>query len=501
MNGGDAGLDELFDRDADSRLLERRRREELGLAALPPPPSSTPARFGAESMVGDNPPTAPRRAVLRVAVAARPDRALIPGAVVTVVVSLHDDGDVDAHEVVLRVLAPPGAEPVAGSFACDDAPLDGDALLGEGLAIGTVAAGHQLRVRFALRVLPGTEPLDVAVHAGAPGVPTISGPALRLSRRAGHAAIDRPRPFFELESGETDDELRASSMPQTEPAPVTDARVDALIDETAAPNALEIEPELEREPERELTPEPKRRLKPKTTSKSPKRVRKRAAPREHQAAPAAEAESAPEFTLLRSLEPDEVRALERVFAGGVPHGLAGLALLSSIAAVDAPVGDSLGVRDFARSVSAALPRALVAARLQRATPPVVTRQALAAIRPFALAPAGHVGSDGPLLALRLDERGLGALRAVLDRDLEDLFLRGVQVLLAVCPRALENVASETAERAGEALATYRVAAGAWLMRVTVRRSVDRGYDPLTADDPLLHDAGRALVGALRDAVA
>jgi hypothetical protein len=133
-------------------------------------------------------------------------------------------------------------------------------------------------------------------------------------------------------------------------------------------------------------------------------------------------------------------------------------------------------------------------------PPVVTREALGTIRPFALAPAGHVGGDGPLLALRLDERGLDALRAVLARDLDDVFLRGVQVLLAVCPRGLEGVSPETAERAAEALATYRVAAGAWLMRVTVRRAVDRGYDPLTADDPLLHDAGRGLVTALRDAV-
>jgi len=32
MNGRDVDLDDLFDRDADGRLLERRRREELGLA-------------------------------------------------------------------------------------------------------------------------------------------------------------------------------------------------------------------------------------------------------------------------------------------------------------------------------------------------------------------------------------------------------------------------------------------------------------------------------------
>jgi hypothetical protein len=177
-----------------------------------------------------------------------------------------------------------------------------------------------------------------------------------------------------------------------------------------------------------------------------------------------------------------------------------MALLSSIAAIDAPLGESLGVRSFARSVSAALPRALVASKLQKVTPPVVTRQTLALIRPYGLAPEGFVAGEGPQLALRLDARGLDALRAVLERDLDDPFLRGVQVLLAVCPRTLENVASGSTERASEALATYRVAAGAWLMRVTVRRTVDHRYNPLTAADPLMYEAGRTLVGVLRDCV-
>ena len=55
-------------------------------------------------------------------------------------------------------------------------------------------------------------------------------------------------------------------------------------------------------------------------------------------------------------------------------------------------------------------------------------------------------------------------------------------------------------RVRESLTAYRAASGAWLMRVTVRRAVDKRYDPLTADDAMLHDAGRALVTALREAV-
>ncbi|MBV9409843.1 MAG: hypothetical protein JO164_13530, partial [Candidatus Eremiobacteraeota bacterium] len=100
-----------------------------------------------------------------------------------------------------------------------------------------------------------------------------------------------------------------------------------------------------------------------------------------------------------------------------------------------------------------------------------------------------------------DARDLDALRAVLARNLADPFLRGVQVLLAVAPRAIDGATEDAADAVRDALAAYRVAAGAWLMRVTVRRAVDRRYDPLTADDAALHAAGRDLVAALREAVA
>lgn len=508
MNGREADLDDLFERDADSRLLERRRREELGLAAHAPLSSSTPARFGAESLVNETPrPAEPRGAMLRVAAVARPDRELIPGAVVTIVVSLHDDGDADAAGVRLRVGLPPDTEPVPGSFSSDELTIDAEALTGEGMTIETVAAGRELRVRFAVRIMAGIGPLDVTVHAAAPGVPTISAPSLRLTRRLGHAAFDPPRPFYELEQDETDETLRPIFGPPPEPL---ERAVDTILDEPIAPPSYEPPPEPETQPEpepiavAESEPEPVAVAEPEPQPVAVAEPEPEPAPEpEPELEAASEPEPVPvhEYMLVRGLEVDEVRALERVFSGGVPHGLAAMALLSSIAAVDAPLGESLGVRSFAHSVSAALPRALVASKLQRTTPPVVTRQTLAMIRPYGLAPEGFVASEGPHLALHLDARSLDALRAVLERDLDDPFLRGVQVLLAVCPRTLENVAHEAAGRAAEALATYRVAAGAWLMRVTVRRTVDFRYNPLTAPDPLMYDAGKALVAALTACVA
>ncbi len=214
-------------------------------------------------------------------------------------------------------------------------------------------------------------------------------------------------------------------------------------------------------------------------------------------------EPAAAAVLVRPIGPADLRGLERVFAGGVPHGLAALSLLAGIACTAGELGTALGLEPFRAAVAAALPRALVAARMGKPTPPVVTAEALAAIRPDAPLPAAGPASPaaapaGARLAAPLDPRELDALRGVLRRELSDPFLRGAQVLLAVAPRALDGAGA--APRAGEALAAFRVAAGAWLMRVTVRRTVDRRYDPLTADDAALLAAGAALVAALREAL-
>jgi hypothetical protein len=484
MSGREVDLDALFDRDADSRLLDRRRHVELGLAPHAPPGSSTPVSFGAESIVDENPPAPKRRAaMLRVGLDARPKAELIPGAVVTVVVSVHDEGDEDAGDVRLRLALPGDAEPIPGTFARDEIELDGEALIGEGLRIGTVPAAGIVRVRFAVRILPGTEPLDVIAHVTAPGVPTIAAPALRLRRRTGHAAYEPPRPFYELEAGEAaDDDLLS-------PAERFHA-VDTVADEPLVP-AVEPEPVLAHEPEPEaiVVPEPE---------PEPEAI---VVPEPEPEAIVEPEPVAAEYVLGRALDEDEVRAIERVFSGAVPHGLAALATLSAIACTGGPLGDALGLGAFARGISAAMPRALVAARIARPTPPVVTREALEAIRADAAAPDQVFVHDGPALIARLEPRELDALRALLARDLADTFLRGVQVLLAVVPRELAGVEPAAAERVGDALAAYRAASGAWLMRVTVRRAVDKRYDPLTAADSTLHDAGRALVTVLREAVA
>jgi hypothetical protein len=509
MNGRDADVDALFERDADARLLDRRRREELGLPATSAPPSAAAPRFGAESLAAEPPARqAARPATLRLTLEARPDRELIPGALVTVVATVHDDGDQDVPDAVLRLGIPPEAEPVPGSFARDEASLDGEALLGAGLRLGAIPAGGAVRVRFALRILPGTEPLDLIGAANADGVPAIATPALRLRRRSGHTAYDTPKPFFELEAEERVDldELAVTPKPSH-----VDARsaVEALPEPEQVLELPEPEQILELpEPAPVLAlPEPPPALElpePTPVLELPEPVPVLELP-EPPAEPELPAASEPvavavaDPVLFRAVEPDEVRALERIYTGALPHGLAALALLSSIAAVDGPAGEALGLSAFARSIATALPRAVVAARMGRPTPPVVTAVALAALRPAAELAPDPGGRAGPYLVVELGAQAREALLAVLGRNLADPFLRGVQVLLAVAPRRLTG-APTSALRFEEALAAYRSAAGSWLMRVTVRRTVDRRFDPLTADDASLHAAGRAVVDTLREAI-
>ncbi|HTJ27771.1 MAG TPA: hypothetical protein VMA36_16565 [Candidatus Limnocylindria bacterium] len=455
-------LDALFERDADSRLLERRRSAELGLAPHAPAASRTQAQFGAESIRDDDESSAPPRpASLRGALEARPRSELIPGALVTIVLTVANDGESEAKDVRVRIALPPEAEPVAGSFARDEIAIDGEALLGEGLPIGTLAPGGASRLRVAVQILPGTEPLDVVASASAPGVPAVGAPTLRLQRRAGHAAYAQPKPFYELEDDEHDEELVAEAAPEP---PRT---VDTVSDAPAAPPVV-------------AAPAP---------------------PPPSPPAPPVPPPPVPAALLTRAITLDDVRALDRVFAGGVPHGLAALALLSALACDGGPLGDALGVAAFRTSVAAALPRALVAARMRKPTPPVVTPAALAEIRAEGRADAPAPSLDAPALVVRLDANELDALRAVLRRDLDDPFLRGMQVLVALFPHELHGVAPTGPARCVEALSAFRVTVSAWLMRVTVRRSVDRRYDPLTAEDAALRDAGAALVTVLREVLS
>jgi len=483
-------LDELFDRDADSRLLDRRRRDELGLAPRPTTSSSTPARFGAETIVEEL-ASYHRPALLRVTLIARPEDALIPGTTVTVVAEIHVEGDAPVVGALARLIVSAEAEPVPGSFARDDTPVEGELLLGEGVQLPPIPAGGSIRLRCTLRVLPGTAPLTIDVFAGAAGVPTIAPPALRLARRAGHAAYATARPFFELEAGEVDEALGS-------PAPAVGATrlIDAVVDEPALPPSVAAPKALTAPP---LVPAPPPAPAPATPVPiAPAPVPIAVEPVPIAVPPAAPARS--EHVLRRLVEPDEARALDRIFSGAMPHGLANLTLLCSIAACDGTAGEALGLGAFTRAVAAALPRAMVAARMGRPVPAVVDPAALALIRPAAEAEPDLAPIGSPLLTLRLDQRELDALRAMLARTLDDPFLRGAQVLLGIIPRAVDGIVPADATPVREALDRYRGAAAGWLVRATVRRKVDRRFDPLTADDAPLFAAGHALVRALHEAL-
>jgi hypothetical protein len=505
MSSREVDIDALFDRDADGQLLERRRRDELGLKAQAGSSSSSASSFGAESIVGDRAAEALRPASLRLEIDARPARELIPGAVVTVVAALHDDGDAPVPDATVRLALPADAEPIAGSFTRDDIAIDGAALLGDGLRIGSIAGGAAVRLRFTMRILPGAETLDIVAHVNAPGVPVIAAPTLRLQRRANHTAYAAPRPFFEVEPGEAEDdddlrELIARDVPEpvrTVDTTVSERAMPTIAPAPAAPVAAVPTP---------AAPAPVVPAPPPPPPPPPQPVAAAAPPPPAPApppppAPAPAAPSLPAAVLARPFSLDDLRALERMFAGEVPHGLAAMGLLVNVASTGGAFADAVGLEAFRAAIAAQLPRALVAARMGRPPGAVVSDATLALLHPDAPAAAADAAAAfrEPTLVTRLDGRENAALRTVLARQMDDPFLRGVQVLLAAAPRSLNGVA-DGAPVAG-ALAAYRSGASAWLMRTTVRRALDRKFDPLTAQDEALQAAGRALLVTLRNALS
>jgi len=110
-------IEDLFERNADMRLLELRHNEP-GRGA--PPNKRTTSSFGAESIMSSAPDApmddAPR---LRVTIAAAPKAGVIPGAVVGVAIDVFNDGTAPAPESKLLVSIPIETEYRTGSLRVD----------------------------------------------------------------------------------------------------------------------------------------------------------------------------------------------------------------------------------------------------------------------------------------------------------------------------------------------------------------------------------------------
>ncbi|NNM91894.1 MAG: DUF11 domain-containing protein [Candidatus Eremiobacteraeota bacterium] len=131
-------------------------------------------------------------AVLHLALAAGPERGLIPGALVSVTLALSNDGGVPAEGILLSLPLPAAARYRSGTLQRDSRPLDDDRseeLFGEGLAIGAIAPGERCTISYRIEVGAGVTPLLLLPHARSINAAVIGARPMRLARGSSGTAF------------------------------------------------------------------------------------------------------------------------------------------------------------------------------------------------------------------------------------------------------------------------------------------------------------------------
>lgn len=486
-------LDDLFERNADMRLLER-RNQDVSVATTDGTARRVGGGFGAESIVpGQSGEIAiADGARLRFEIAAAPATGVIPGALVGIAINVYNDGNTAAPEASLQL-----SLPLESEYRNDSLRLDGheiaapERLFETGLPIPPLDGESSLKVVFQLRVLPGLTPLILQPRLTAEGVPVVGTVGISIKRGAvtsmAPVAQPPPRPFYELEEDEVD-EIEGSGEQEPIVPPLVLTGTEESVPAAAAA------------PERAAAPIPP----------APPPLELPLAPEPVAAAPEPEPEPEPvpaappvdaRPSRYRGIGPTELALLERLFGTENPGPVAHLMTISTLACTQGPDGADVGGFDSAvRRNADALARALVLHRLGK--PPVGLvppgqLEGLAADAQPAAGPAPAV----PTLRRTVRRTDAGAIAALVRCTDRDPTLRFHLALLGVGAEAIDGL--HDSAHGGECavmLVSYRANALAWLGPACVASAGHPG-GALPDPTPALDAAGRRLVATLRAALA
>ncbi|MDE2482975.1 MAG: hypothetical protein KGN02_12400 [bacterium] len=498
-------LDPDFELSADMRLLEL-QRAALGLA----PPNRTAWQSRA---LADNAGIAPseepvpqqRSAVLAVELTATPSGGVIPGAVVTLALSVANDGAAPARGTIVAVPVPGGAAFRPGSFVMDGRDGGDDAaehFFGSGLPIGELAAGTRRTFVWKLGVRLGTKPLLLAPVVRAEGAGVVGARALAVSRKETPSAlfaaeIERadpalytPKPLipvaipadelpiYELDAEEeivfeAADAALSSAAPPPAPKP---APPPPPAPEPAPAAIVEPEPVVEREPIVAPVPIPE-------------------PPREA-------------VVLYGRFDRATLAFFERTFNGSKPPTILSHCIFASALACATPAAgdDAIGLKAHLAAQSQILHRAQLHERLGKKEPIAeYAGELLAALERIAPAPVVDAvpAADALALVAEIEE----PTRAVLAKIAEDRarwdFVKARQLTLAlqaqrVAGRPRDDAAAAALENA---LRVYAQTSMTVLQKLFVRLRIDRTTGVLFQNEAQLDAAARALVAALGNAFA
>ena len=476
-----------FEVSADMRLLELQRQ------AAGAPVRETrwePSAADIEELedaprVAEAPSAPSTGAVLHLALAAGPERGLIPGALVSVTIALSNDGGVPAEGIVLSLPLPAAARYRSGTLQRDGRTLDdehGEELFGEGLAIGTLAPGERCTIAYRIEVGAGVTPLLLLPHARSTNAAVIGARPLRLARGSAGTA------FSSAVRNELAD-LPAATPPSEEELPIYELDEEEQLEYEATAAALSSAAPPFSPPPQPAPPELASAPRPAEPAPLPERE-PIPAPE-----PAPLARNVP--ALHRRLDRASVAFFERSFAAGRGATLVAHALFASaLACVDGEESPLLAHLD---RQAALLHRITLHTKLGRA-------ERLASYAGESFVPTIAVDLPPPasakgeiVLTLEITDAVRERIANAIGGDRPWDFHRARRLELALMAESIsgESPNERETELDREALAEYRALWQAALQRLFVRARLEPSIAVVQSADAALDTAARRVLERLK----
>jgi hypothetical protein len=207
-------MDERYERSADMRLLEF-EREARGIPRRIISSTSYTDYDALDAFKDDDDSAGESGPILVATLDAQPREGLIAGALVTVAISILNEGDTAASDARLSLPLPvntayrPDSLMIDGATGADAVAYD---LFANGAAVGTIEPGGKRTIAIKLGVEAGTSEIRLVPQLTATSSAILGLRAMRLSRSsaaASEAAIERP--FYEsIDADEIDADADAT---------------------------------------------------------------------------------------------------------------------------------------------------------------------------------------------------------------------------------------------------------------------------------------------------
>lgn len=477
-----------FELSADMRLLELQR----GALGLPPRERlawESHAVTEGSLPVAQAEPEPGRTPVLSVEATAFPADGVIPGAVVTLALSVANEGAAAANDIVVSAPLPGGAAYRPGSFVWNGrSTYDevAESFFNAGLPIGALAPADRATFQWKIGVRLGTKPIVVAPQVRARGTAVVGGRPVVVGRKdqpttafAGdvahaEAALYEPKPLIPVDIPATDLPIYELDEEEQLVYEATDATIAA-----AAPPTIE-EPE---KVEPEITPA----------------VRQ---DRADTAEPVREA-----VVLYGSFDRATVAFFERVFLGTKPpailqHCIFGGALACTL---DAQGSDPADLKRHLDGQSNILHRVVLHEKLGKKEP--ISEYAgqllaeLGRLTPAPIASRGWAQKGTLTLVSELSEpTRVVVAKLAEERDRWD-FVKARQLTLALQAQTVAgNLEQGLRSQLEAALQSYAQASVTALQKLFVRIRIDRTTGLLFQNEPALDAAAKTAIAALAAAL-